>query len=173
MDVKECVQSVHQCSEFEKKKIPVETIYNLIESATYAPCAGEMECWEFVVVDDKKILGKISNQCPKQEWIKEAPSIIIILRSDERVKTLYKDKGEYYSIQSCAAAAQSIILRALDLGLGTYWIRHFNDKGIARILDIPSEEHIELMIAVGHPKDKHSPEVSRISVDKITHFNKY
>ncbi|MEK6904502.1 MAG: nitroreductase family protein [Nanoarchaeota archaeon] len=173
MDVKEAIESVHQCSSFEKKKVPINVIHDLIKAAAYAPCPGDMECWEFVAVDDKKKLELISNQCPKQSWIKNIPCLLVILRKDDRVKTLYGDRGEIYSGHSCAAAAQCITLRAADLGLATCWIRRFNAKGVARILDVPSEINVELMLALGYPKEKNTPGLSKISVDKITHLNNY
>ncbi|MCK5250691.1 MAG: nitroreductase family protein, partial [Spirochaetaceae bacterium] len=49
-------------------------------------------------------------------------------------------------------ASQNIMLRALDLELGTCAIRSFNQSAVREILKIPDGVEPELLITVGYPK---------------------
>ncbi|MFQ5787957.1 MAG: nitroreductase family protein, partial [Thermodesulfobacteriota bacterium] len=64
-----------------------------------------------------------------------------------------------------------IVLQAVEIGLGTCWVRWYEDDKVKKILDIP--EHIEVMalLPVGKPDEEPSPR-PRLSLDKIVFSEK-
>ena len=79
-----------------------------------------------------------------------------------------------YWIQDCSAATENILLRAVDLGLGTVWCgihpQKRAEKKVADALELPAR-HIPLNITwVGHPAAE--PEPKEWYEEKHIHYIK-
>jgi nitroreductase len=71
-----------------------------------------------------------------------------------------------------AIAVEHIVLQAVEIGLGTCWVRWYEDDKVKEILGIP--EHVEVMalLPVGVP-DEEPSQRPRLSLDKIVFNEKY
>jgi nitroreductase len=86
--------------------------------------------------------------------------------------TVTKDALMVAAAANVAIAVEHIVLQAVEIGLGTCWIRWYEDEEVKEILDMP--EHIEVMalLPVGIPDEDPSPR-PRLSLDKIVFSEKY
>ena len=48
-------------------------------------------------------------------------------------------------------AAENLMLKAVELGLGTCAIKSYNDSAIRKILNIPERYRIEMLMSIGYP----------------------
>jgi nitroreductase len=55
MDVLEVVKNRRSIRVYKKQNLPQETIEKLVEAARWAPSAGNVQPWEFVVASQPKI----------------------------------------------------------------------------------------------------------------------
>ena len=63
----------------------------------------------------------------------------------------YGDRGEYlYSVQDTAAAAENILLAAVDRGLASCWIGAFDEVRVAAALEIPAPITPVAVLPIGH-----------------------
>jgi nitroreductase len=69
-------------------------------------------------------------------------------------------------------AAAHICMQAADLGLGTCMIESFDEKKAKKILNIPENRRIALLISLGYSTDKQRDK-KRKEFDKIVKWNKY
>jgi nitroreductase len=71
-----------------------------------------------------------------------------------------------------AIAVEHIVLQAVEIGLGTCWVRWYEDNEVKEILDIP--DHIEVMaiLPVGIPDEDPAPR-PRLDLEKIVFKEKY
>src|SRR3989344_809825 len=136
METEKAMLERASCREFKEKQVPLNLIYKLLACAIHAPSAGDLQNWKFVVVREKSKIAEIGKACLNQKWVGKAPCLIVVCNDRDQVKKMFPKKGELYSIQSCATAAQNIILEAENLGLGSGWIGAFNEETISNILDI-------------------------------------
>ena len=111
------------------KDIPVEQakIIPLLEAARNAPSGGNIQDWKFIVVTDKERRHRIAEACLKQFWMETAPVYIVIVSNPEKSVHHYGERGKFYATQSCAAAAQNILLMATAQGLATCWVSAFDE----------------------------------------------
>ena len=69
MDTIDCIKSRHCVRKFLPNKIPEPVLYEILDAANSAPCAGNIQSWRFLIVEDedkKKIIAKAMNtQMPK------------------------------------------------------------------------------------------------------------
>mgnify|MGYP001589661088 FL=1 len=164
--------STNQCTAFRDKEVPLPLIYDVLKTATYTSTAASADNVEFVVVRNKENIAKIADQCPKQSWLAHVPCMIVVINDSSKAKMLYGERTEQYCMQAVGAAAHLIMLQATEKDLATYAVRLFNDKAVRRIIEAPDEKKVEIMLALGYPKEKKSKE-KPLDVGKATYFEKY
>jgi nitroreductase len=177
MTLKNIIEKRRSVRKFKDEKVPDDLVKELIDAARMSPSACNAQPWRFVIIqkdEDKELLKK--NDIFKQTFVYEAPLIIICL-GDPSVfprKELEKHYGsfdeeifgEIGAIRDVTIGAQSLVLRATDLGLGTYYIGLVERKKLKEILGIPESYVLPFVIIAGYPDE--SPKASsRKSVKEI------
>lgn len=158
---------------YSKEPISPEKVEMLLKAAMAAPSARNMQPWEFIVVQDKEILNKISEMGTFAHMVKEAPLAIIVCADKEKEIPLMS--GKNYWIQDCSAATENIMLEATDLGLGSVWIGTFPKeemvKPLTELFILPKNIVPVTTIAIGYPEGENLPK-NKFNKEKI-HYDKW
>jgi SagB-type dehydrogenase family enzyme len=85
-----------------------------------------------------------------QNWIAEAPAMIVIAAVVRRTRLKYGERGERYVPIEAGHAAQNVCLQAVALGLGATLVGAFADAEVKRLLGLTEEEPL-LLVPVGKP----------------------
>ena len=133
------------------KPVTRQQLDSILEAAMLAPSAKNMRPWEFIAITKREVLDEIPNIHPFATMLKTATAAIIIVAVPQPEPVV-----GYYP-QDCGAAAQNILLRAVELGLGTCWCGVYpRDERISefrKLLDIPEPKVPFCVIAVGTPAE--------------------
>ena len=167
MDTLECIATRRSIRRFLDIPVEFEKIGNILDSARYAPSAGNLQDWKFILITDEKMRAEIARTCVEQFWIASAPVQIIVCTEPEKTKRFYGVHGEKYSIQNGAAVIQNMLLAAHAQGLGSCWVGAFEDEAIKRSLSIPDDVIIQGIIPVGYPDEK-VPTPLRFTLENTT-----
>lgn len=163
--------------------IPVERekIVTCLEAARLAPSACNSQPWKFVIVDNRQLKNRLCQAAfggiySINSFCKTAPVIIVVI--SEKSKFLARIGGMFrgtkYYLIDIGIAIEHFVLQAEDLGLGTCWIGWFNERAIKPILNIPTHEKADILIALGYyDKAKLRSEHDREPMEKIASFNSY
>ncbi|MFC1898190.1 nitroreductase family protein [Candidatus Cloacimonadota bacterium] len=155
---------------FKDKVVSLETINHIIKDSILAPSAGNGQPWEFIIVNDKEMINRISAESKKNmldriaanphDFAKKyekmlqsesfnifynAPSVILIL-GNSTLKNLQVD---------CALAASYFMLSATSRGLGTCWVNFalaIQNTEICSELGMSENQRIVAPIALGYPE---------------------
>lgn len=150
--------------EYTDEVVSQEDITSLLEAAMQAPSANNQQPWEFIVVDDRAILKRLSTVSHGAWMLEQAPLGIIVVMQDG-------GKSPQMKPQDCAAATENILLEAVRLGLGAVWIGVYpleeRMNSVASILNI-TKGCAFAQIAIGHPKN-HKPIIKRYDESRIHH----
>jgi len=65
-----------------------------------------------------------------------------------------------------------MVLQAVELGLGTCWVRWFDDNKVKEILEIPKSIEIIALLPVGYPAEE-PPQRPRFGIEKMVYYEKY
>jgi nitroreductase len=173
MDVFEAIKGRRSIRSFKPTQIPDEFINKILEAACWAPSAGNLQSWEFILVKDEETKKELCNAALGQCFIQEAPLVIVVCANQNRSSSRYGDRGiNLYSICDSSAAIQNILLSAYALGLGTCWVGAFYDEEVARILKLPDRIKPIAIIPIGYPNEK--PKAPRrFPLNKVVHREKY
>ena len=141
---------------YKTDAVAMEKLQMLIEAARWAPSAGNLQPWKFLLITDKGMLNKVKMVCPG--WIKEAPALVMIcIDSKRETDWSYIDVG---------AALQNVLLCAHSLGLGCCPIGSFVVQNLIELLELPDHLKLVLLILVGYPDEELLPP-PRLSLDEL------
>jgi len=145
----------------------------LVEAMLRSPTSRGTNSWEFIVVDDRNILSKLSIAREHgSKHLQGAPLGIVVCADSTKTDVWVED---------CSIAAILIQLTAHDLGLGSCWIQVRNrnhtdamsaEQYIQGVLGLPQHIKVECMISIGHPDEIKKPVAdSDLDRKKVKHNN--
>lgn len=167
----DAIKSRRVTRKFDGTPIARADLIRLLESARWAPSAGNRRIHKFVVVQDRDTIDLIRALSP---GMLGHPAALILICSD-----LVKSESEGVKLASdpttwidVGAAAQNMMLAATELGLGTCPTTSFSRNGIRTALHLPDHLVPEYVLQVGRPVPETRntrPGVSnRLTVEELT-----
>lgn len=170
----ELIKTRRSMRKFTSEELTEDEAAALMKAALMSPSSHRSNGWQFVMVDDKETLVKLS-QCKEAgaTLIADAPLAIVVM-ADPLASDVW--------IEDASIASIMIQLQAEDLGLGSCWVqvreRYAADGTSANdivheILDIPLQLQVLSIIAVGHKGMERKPfNEENLQWEKI-HINRY
>lgn len=170
----ELIKSRRSMRKFTDEELKQEEVVALMKAALMAPASKRSNPWQFIVVDDKDTLKKLS-LCKDQasQFIADA-ALAVVVTADPLVSDVW--------IEDAAIASIYIQLQAEDLGLGSCWVQvreRFTATGIPSndyvhdVLELPLPLQVLSVIAIGHKGMERKPfNEEHLQWEKI-HINKY
>lgn len=152
MEAMEAILGRRSIRKYTTQPISEGTIRKLLDAGMNAPSAGNEQPWEFILIDDRKILDAIPSIHPYAQMLKEAPLAILVGGN------LQREIHQGFWVQDCAAATENILIAAHAEGLGAVWIGFYPREErvacIRRLLPIPDHFVPLCLIAVGYPGER-------------------
>ena len=153
----------------EKQKIDI-----IIEAALRSPSSMGRDPWEFIIVDDKELLEKLSMAKPHGSVFLKGAALGIVVCADTAKSDVW--------IEDASIACTHIYLAAESLGLGACWIqlrkRNYSEgmtsgQYAASLLNLPENVEVLSIIAIGNPAEEKQPHKKEsLKYDRI-HKNIY
>lgn len=203
LDVLEAIQKRRSIRKFKTTPLTSEQINNLLEAARLAPSGCNVQPWRFIIVNDTQLKTKLCEASFDQQFIKDAPIVIVccsdlhswkeskektqelLNRADinlgEKCEKALMEKVEKATANSTheripsamlnvAIAIEHIVLTAVELGLGSCWVRLFDEKKVKQILNLPEHIFVVALLPIGIP-DEDPPARPRLPLSKIILHN--
>ena len=140
---------------FSSRALDREAVERVLESATWAPSAGNLQPWFFIVIQKAEIRRKLAQAALGQNFISEAPLLIVVCADTLRSCNRYGRRGlELYCIQDTAAAIQNMLLTAHSLGLAACWVGAFNEDEARSVLGLHAEMKPLALIPIGFSESR-------------------
>jgi nitroreductase len=151
----------YSCRRFAATPLSQAEIEKLLEAAIWAPSAGNLQPWRFIVVTSDELKQALA-RAADQDFVADAPLVIAVCAVPGESARRYGERGRsLYSLQDTAAATQNILLAAAELGLGSCWVGAFEEPGVARALGLPPAWRPVALVPVGHPLEGPTPRQRR------------
>jgi len=173
MDVLEAIKGRRSIRTFKSKEVTQETVEKIIDAVRWAPSAGNIQPWEFIIIREPEIKRRLVEAALDQTFIEEAPVVIVVCANENRSSQGYGIRGKtLYCIQDTAAAIQNLLLTAYSFGLGACWIGAFEEEEARETLKIPSGIRPIAIIPVGYPAETPPPRSKR-PMSQIVHYETF
>lgn len=150
---------------YQDKLIQMDTLKEFVNLARLSPSAANVQPLRYILSNAKEQNDKINKHIFWAGYYKdwdgpiegEKPSAYIIVVKDT---TLKKDSSQDEGI-----AVQSILLGAVENGLGGCIIGNIDKKKLAEAINLNEKYEIALVIALGYPKEEVVIEIINESSD--------
>jgi len=173
MDVLECIRTRRSIRKYLEKPVAWDDVCKILEAGRFAPSAGNLQNWKFVVVLEFERRRKLAEASLQQYWMESAPVHIVICSEPHKAEKYYGIRGErLYSIQNCAAAATNMLLAAHAIGLAGCWVGAFDEDMVARTIGLVESEGArpQIILTIGYSDEK-VPAPARHPLEAIMFFN--
>jgi SagB-type dehydrogenase family enzyme len=92
---------------------------------------------------------ELSRAALNQEFIQDAPAVILISAVYQRTTGKYGERGIQYVHMEVGSAAENIYLQAVSLNLGTVFVGAFHDDQVKELLRLDAQEQPLCLLPVG------------------------
>jgi len=160
---------------FSDRSIEEDALKQLKQATLQAPTAGAMMFYSIIEVKDQTLKDKLAVLCDNQEMISKAPLVWIYLADSQKWENYYKESGAvergnqkgidfrspglgdmHLSMQDAIIAAQTTVIAAESLGLGSCYIGDIieNNDIVRPLLNLKKHTVISCMLIMGYPKNE-------------------
>lgn len=152
---------------FKDQAVEPEKIDKLLRAAMQAPSAGNQQPWEFIVIQDKETLNKISQTSPYGKPAAGSSVTFVLLANENELKvpTAWEE--------DLGAAAENLLLEAVHLGLGGVWLGIATSEAVTdntrRLFKLPNHIRPFAYISVGYPDGQKNEFTDRYIEDRVHH----
>ena len=201
MSVYDAISKRRSVRNYKPDAIPEDVLNKLLNAIRLAPSGGNQQPYKFIVVQDKEIKAKLAAACrwtpgaPKgHAFIDEAPVAIVACGSDKgAISRFYFKEGEvtlapgqgvpaeidrspgnYHNLMDIdvAIAVDHLILAATEEGLGTCWVAAINEQEVKKVLSVPDDMRVLVVIPVGYTDSWPEPR-PRKSLEELICYDKW
>jgi len=173
METEDCIRARRSIRKYKDKPVDMVKITEILDAGRFAPSAGNIQNWKFIVVRKEEIIKKLAEASFDQDWMEDAPVHIVIAAEPRKAERFYGARGErLYTTQSCSAAIQNMLLTAKDIGLGSCWVGAFDEDKVKRALNMPEDATPQAIITIGYPDER--PDLpSRMELEHQVYLDKW
>ncbi len=173
MEFEEVLKKRRMVRKYLKKEVSDDLIEKILKNAQKAPSAGFTQMQEFIIVKNQKQKERLAKAAFNQDFIKDAPVVIVVASNIERAYWRYGDRAtNFYSITDGAFSTMIILLSAANYGLGACSVGAFDEKEVSKVLNLPDYVRPIFIIPIGYPAEK-SKKLERLKLEKILHKEKW
>lgn len=170
MDYFELVSKRRSIRQYETKEIENEKIMKILNCANQAPSAGNLQAYEIYVVTDDFQRSKLIKAAQGQDFLEQAPVVLVFCASPSRSAQRYKERGvSLYCLQDATIACTYAMLAATALGLSTVWVGAFDESDVIKAVGIPAPFSPIVLLPIGYSGISPRP-ISRRPFDDLIHF---
>ncbi len=200
MDTFDAIKTRRAIKKFDNTyKMSDEQVQSLMKLTLLSPTSYNQQNWRFVTVTDQKVKEQIHVAARNQAQPLDGSLVILLcgnmnawkddpmrywknhpLEKQEHVRdamhkkysnSLQNRRDE--AMRSCGFAAQTIMLAAKQMGLDSCPMVGFEYDKMAKIINLPDDHIIVMMIVVGKAASPAAERGGQLSLDEVVFENKF
>ncbi|MCS7123252.1 MAG: nitroreductase family protein [Candidatus Aenigmarchaeota archaeon] len=155
MEFFKVIKNRHSIRAFKQKQVEEKKIIKILETINSAPSAGNLQAYEVFLVKNEEKKKEIARAAYNQDFIAEAPIVLVFCANPERSARKYGERGRrLYSLQDATIAAAYSQLAATALGLSSCWVGAFDEEYLLEVLEINKSLIPVAIIPVGYANEE-------------------
>jgi len=167
VELAEALAKRRTCRDFSPEPVDSRAVERLLHAARRAPTASNVPYREVVVVDDPRVIRAIKQIHPAM--LGSPPLLLVIVTNLTLAERRVGRVGRLSSLIDSGAAGENVLLEATELGLGSQFTMISAMAGIRRVLRLPEDYRVDLIIPVGFPAQRSATTRSARTVAPVHH----
>ncbi len=148
----------HSIRRYTDQPIPAEDVKTIIEAGLLSPSSKSARSWQFVVVEDRDMLTRLSDLKPSYAASIKDCRFAVVVTTDPTQSEAY--------IEDASVAATLMHLQAADLGIGSCWVQVRgrmaadgtpSEEVVRDLLAIPDHMCVECVVTFGYSAETRKP----------------
>jgi nitroreductase len=196
VELSEVIASRRSIRKFKEEDISADTVRLLLEAARLAPSGSNIQPWRFIVAQSPAAKEALGRCTPYKFIVKASvifvccADLTAMTTRERRLGELFQEGAfegvdidmndtsittnpildeeavKAYLSMNVAIAVEHIVLKAVDLGLGSCWLGRFDRDKVKEYLALDEKIHPVVLLPVGHP-DQSPKARPRFALDKL------
>ena len=154
MEYAELIKQRYSVRSFKSDPIDETLIHRIIEAGNLAPTAMNNQPYRIYVLKSEESLQKV-DQLTSCRY--NAPVVLMFVYDEYEQWKNHLESGVVSGVEDVAIVATHVMLAAKDLGIDTCWVNYFSNKAVEEAFDLPSNEHVVLLLDLGYREDAAAP----------------
>ena len=159
---------------YTRKPVDKRSLKLLIEALLRSPTSRNIRPWEFIIVDDRELLVKLSKAKEHGSAFLKDAALGIVVCADGMQSDVW--------VEDCSIASMLVQMTAQSLGLGSCWIqirkrrrdeKKTAERHVQQLLGLPGHIKVESIISIGHPDEKRKPVAKDALLYKKISYNRF
>lgn len=143
---------------FKEQPLKPEEVELILKAALKSPSSKNQRSWQFVVVEDREMLDKLSEAKEHGATFLKGCALAVVVMGDVTVTDVW--------IEDASIAAICMQLQAEDLGIGSCWAQIRNRQSaddqdashnVRALLDVPYQLEVLTIIGFGYKDQDRKP----------------
>lgn len=161
MEALDLIKSRRSVRKFTDEPISHDIMNEIIDAARFSPSWKNTQIARYTVIENKDIMKKIAEDCVlgfefNTKTLSRATAIVVVSYITkrcgyERDGSFSTSKEDRWEMFDAGIATQTFCLAAHDKGIGTCIIGIFDEDAIAKEINLPENQKVGCVIAMGHP----------------------
>jgi nitroreductase len=148
VDVWEAIRTKRMIRRFESRPLDPADRERILEAGRHAGSSKNLQRWDFIVVEDRALLGQLAAVGPYASHLAGAALAVALVTPDP------KASGQPMSVMwDLGVAAENMLLAAWELGIGSCPATVYEQPLARSLLGFPDDHHCEYLLSFGYPAD--------------------
>ena len=181
MDFNKLIITRQSVRRYAATAVEPEKLSKCLEAARLAPSASNSQPWKFIVVDQERLRTEVAKATFSDiklinKFTIQAPVLVVIVMENAKLITrlAMMVKKKEWPLIDIGITATHFCLQATELGLGTCMIGWFEEDKIKKLLQIPSDKSIGLVISLGYAVEGYQLRTKiRKPMEEMVRYNGY
>ena len=153
MEFSEVVKNRYSCKDFDGRKVDPEALTRILEAGSLAPTAKNLQEQHIYVFEKEEDLKKIDSATPCRY---NAATVLVVAFDKDNVFT-YPGGKRTSGVEDASIVATHMILAAANEGVDSCWLNFFDPDQLHKVLDLPENEEILMIMDLGYAKEGVGP----------------
>ena len=160
METLACIQARRSIRRYSDAPVRADLIEKLVDSARFAPSWANTKAIRYLCITDPSVKAAVARcaDAANAGYIEQCPALFVLTgvlgrSGTDRAGGRYYHTPKEWLMMDAGLAAEALCLAAHDLGLGTLIMGSFDGDGITELLEIPGDQGLIALIAVGYPAE--------------------
>ena len=195
MDAITMIKERRSVRKFKNEKVDRELMNEIMDLTRWAPSWGNAQVARYTLIDDDSVIKKLSTDGVKgfiynKAVLENAKGVAVISfvegksgKLDKSMNDAFENKdaelekegyrtyrSNEWEIFDAGIACQTFCLAAHAKGVGTCVMGVIDEKSIAQIIELPSEETVAALVVYGYEEGEHVAPTPRKDIEEIARF---
>lgn len=164
------------CRDYDNtKQVSKEDLDSLLKAGCLAPSACNSQPWKFVAAQGEtaKAVQPLLCRGSINSWTVGVGTFIVICEIKAKLREGVDVESQHFAQLDLGIATGFLSLAATSMGLSTCIMGCFKEPELKKLLNIPEEAKIRLVMAVGYAKTSNTRKKIRKEFDSSVGHNKF